>query len=49
MLEVWCDAKKLKDISKIDVQQTDYLLNWEGFKEVRVSDEEFHIKYGKAS
>ena len=49
MLEVWCDAKKLKDISKVDVQQTDYLLSWEGFKEVRVSDEEFHLKYGKAS
>lgn len=48
-LEVWCDAKKLKEISKTDIQQTDYLLNWEGFKEVRVSDEEFHIKYGKAS
>ena len=48
-LEVWCDAKKLQNNLKADVQQTDYLLNWQGFQEIRVSDEEFHLKYGKAS
>lgn len=48
-LDLWCDAKKFQDMPTRDVQQSDYLLNWQGFKEVRVSDEEFMIKYGKFS
>ena len=48
-LDLWCDTKKSQDTSTGEVQQSDYLLNWQEFKEVRVSDEEFKIKYGKFS